>query len=377
MLSIKIYDEHIVQAKSSQKSLSIYSALESRIRSGEWAVGDLLPKEMELAAEYECGRYAISQAVTRLIQEGLVERRKRAGTRVLRTTKAGDRPAIELDAYACVFPSEKHEGIGRMLRGFHEASLETGRRLVMLPTGLDFRRETELLASLAEFDVRGAIACPVTASPQDQLNVQTLLLKSRVPVVLMGAYLPGFSSGAVHLDNFSAGYTMTKYLVDKGLRRIGFLANWSWVEFIRERFAGFEWAMREAGLEVPKESVFLANAMHANLGDPVAEPEAIAAAFLAQRPQVDAVVCADDFLAAGLVRAARRLGLRVPKDLKVTGMDNMAISREDGVPITTLEVPFEAIGRQSFQLLDGIVTGSIQPGADIKVFGTIVARESA
>ncbi|MFZ4779889.1 MAG: GntR family transcriptional regulator [Terrimicrobiaceae bacterium] len=363
---------------SSPKKLSdIRCLLQARILEGKWKAGEKLPTDAELAQELECSVGTLSKALGFLVHDGFMSRRPKAGTIVLKNSASSRPPAVQLDAFAVIYPSEQHEGIARMLRGFHEANLEKGRRLVLLPTGLDFRKEAELLASLAEFDVKGAVACPVTATPQDQLNVQTLLLRSKVPVVLMGAYHPGFAAGAVHLDNFASGYKMTRYLIDKGARKIGFLANWSWVEFVRERLGGYQWAMREAGIEVPSAWTYLANAMHANLGDPLAEPEAIATGFLATRPGVDAVVCADDFLAVGLARAAARIGLRVPKDLKITGMENMEISRTGPVPMTTLDVPFEVIGRRSLELLDCIVSGASRPNDDIKVFGEIVERKSA
>lgn len=359
------------------KTEIVYKALEKDILNGVWAVGSIIPTEIELAKTFGCNRATIAKAITGLMQEGLVERRKRGGTRVLSNVLNSFRQGLELDAFACIYPSEDHEAIRLLLQGFQSASLEKGRRLLMLPTGLDFRRETELLASLTEFDVLGAVACPVTATPSDQLNVQSLLLKSRVPIVLMGAYHPGFAAGNVYLDHFSVGYEMTRYLLSQNIQRIGFLANWSWSEFIRERFNGYSWAMREAGIEVSKKWTCLANQMHPNFEDPVSEPMRIAREYLATQPDVEAVVCADDFLAIGLIDAAREVGLAVPENLKVTGVDDLSTAATAPVPLTTYHVPYEEMGRKSFELLNDIVNRSRPSGENMKCLGHVVVRDSA
>ena len=58
--------------------------LESRIRSGDWKPGDRIPTEQELMAQYGCARMTVGKAVSGLVDAGLVERRKKAGSFVAR-----------------------------------------------------------------------------------------------------------------------------------------------------------------------------------------------------------------------------------------------------------------------------------------------------
>ncbi|HWV34913.1 MAG TPA: histidine utilization repressor [Thermomicrobiales bacterium] len=62
----------------------IVSDIRDRILSGEWAPGHRIPSEMALASEYDCSRMTINKAVTQLARTGYLERRRRAGTFVLR-----------------------------------------------------------------------------------------------------------------------------------------------------------------------------------------------------------------------------------------------------------------------------------------------------
>ena len=62
----------------------IRSDLEQRIRSGDWAPGQRIPTELDLMADYGCSRMTVSKAIAALVQAGLIERRKKAGSYVSR-----------------------------------------------------------------------------------------------------------------------------------------------------------------------------------------------------------------------------------------------------------------------------------------------------
>lgn len=62
----------------------IRGEIEARIRSGEWAPGTRIPFEHELVAEHGCARATVNKALSRLAREGLIERRRRAGSFVAR-----------------------------------------------------------------------------------------------------------------------------------------------------------------------------------------------------------------------------------------------------------------------------------------------------
>lgn len=61
---------------------AVQSEVLSRIRSGQWAPGALIPTETTLAAEFGCARATINRALTSLAESGLLERRRKVGTRV-------------------------------------------------------------------------------------------------------------------------------------------------------------------------------------------------------------------------------------------------------------------------------------------------------
>ena len=61
---------------------AVQSEVLSRIRNGQWPPGTLIPTETTLAAEFGCARATINRALTSLAESGLLERRRKVGTRV-------------------------------------------------------------------------------------------------------------------------------------------------------------------------------------------------------------------------------------------------------------------------------------------------------
>ncbi|KEG43148.1 LacI family transcriptional regulator [Streptomyces griseorubens] len=95
--------------------------------------------------------------------------------------------------------------------------------------------------------------------------------------------------------------------------------------------------------------------------------EAAAETALASGNGVTAVVCDDDQLAAGVYKAARRLGLRVPADLSVTGMDDLALATAIDPELTTVRLDAELFGERGMQALLAVLNGEQPSDTDIPV----------
>ncbi|NRA29003.1 MAG: UTRA domain-containing protein [Parvularculaceae bacterium] len=76
--------------------LFISTDIRTRITTGEWSPGALMPREIELADEYGCARATINRALQTLADEGLIERKRRAGTRILELPKQHARLEIPI-----------------------------------------------------------------------------------------------------------------------------------------------------------------------------------------------------------------------------------------------------------------------------------------
>ncbi|MFE5710397.1 LacI family DNA-binding transcriptional regulator [Streptomyces sp. NPDC056501] len=98
-------------------------------------------------------------------------------------------------------------------------------------------------------------------------------------------------------------------------------------------------------------------------------------ALAAPGPRPTALVCDDDILAAGACKALRRLGLRVPEDVSVTGFDDLALATAVEPELTTVALPAELIGERGMAALLAVLSGEPPRPDDLPV--TLVPRGSS
>ncbi len=366
----------MTRVKNSRKQSIISQQLRKEVLSGE--INDKLPTEKELSERFQCSTGTISKAVALLVHEGLVERKPRDGTRILRNQKSLKAEELDLNAFAFISPSDQHEGLWRMLRGFQQRAQEKNRRIVMLTADIDSRREMELISRLAEFEVQGAIIHPMVPSFQHLVQFSQVLESSHLPIVLAGSTLNGLEAPSVIVDGFHAGYTVTQHLIEQGCKRIGFLSDRAWSVSVRDRSLGYRWALRNAGLKIPPKSFMLNKAIDTNFADRLKFPTTLARKYLdsGALDEVDGVVCAYDIISYGLLEVLTERGIKVPEQFKVAGIDDYD-SRNEELGLTSYRVSFEKLGAQAYELLEDLVTGKPNVDSqDILVSGDLVVRQS-
>ncbi|WP_405932830.1 LacI family DNA-binding transcriptional regulator [Streptomyces sp. NBC_00827] len=188
----------------------------------------------------------------------------------------------------------------------------------------------------------------------------TAIRGDQLPLVMLDSD-PAGSLGAatVNLDIRDGVRQVAEHLLALGHRRFLHLAADipSWTFEVRAH----ELSARLA--EVPGTELRTARA-------PISIEGALEAAETALRtpgPRPTALVCDDDKLAAGAYKAARRLGLHIPDDLSITGLDDLALSRAIDPELTTVRLNAELFGERGMQALLAVLEGKTPPQGDIPV----------
>jgi LacI family transcriptional regulator len=227
----------------------------------------------------------------------------------------------------------------RVLDGAHTAA-EEHEFTVVVSSG--WTEATIRQASMTgQFD--GLMIC----SPDDS---QLGELPADVPVVFLDAD-PALADGprrfCVGLDVAGGMSAAVAHLRELGHRRLGHLRSVHTAHTFRARQAAFEAAA--AGTEVVEVGVAINSGL---------EAARAAARQLLDRPdRPGAVVCDDDVVAAGTYQAAAELGIGIPADLSVVGIDNIAAAELLTPPLTTVDLPGERLGRAGVEALSALLAG--------------------
>ncbi|WP_326794976.1 LacI family transcriptional regulator [Streptomyces sp. NBC_01808] len=261
--------------------------------------------------------------------------RPNAAARTLRT--GGTRTALlVVPALTNEFFAGVHAGAARAA-----AAHDFGVVLYPSPEGIGPARDPFAAAHTA---VDGVIASSMATDAVRNLRGGGL------PLVMLDS--DPADTGAVATVNADVADGMrqvARHLLELGHRRITRLAAAidSWTFAARGR------ALADALAAVPGARLRTEPAELSVAGGLAAAQRALAAPAAEDRPT--ALVCDDDLLAAGALKAARRLGLRVPYDVSVTGFDDLALATAVEPELTTVRLPADTVGAAGMTaLLDAL-----------------------
>lgn len=187
-----------------------------------------------------------------------------------------------------------------------------------------------------------------TASPD------MLALPPRLPVVVSDSRFVG-RHPAVGADQAEGARRATQHLLDLGHRTVYHVAGPADSAPAQLRAESWRTTLAEAGSPVPELAV----------GDWTAASGYDAGRRLAADPDATAVFCANDEMAAGVLRALHEAGRDVPRDVSVVGFDDILLAEYLWPPLTTVVQDFDEIGRRLVgRLLQQVRTGEAEDDAD-------------
>jgi len=250
------------------------------------------------------------------------------------------------DATGIVFPDLSGPYYSSVILGFEESSAAQGQSVLILATH-GRAASGDLVLDLAD-RTDGLVLFGQTVDDE----IVRELDGRGVPVVLLARPTLG-SADSVRAENRSTAHALTSHLIEHGRRSIGFIGDPSDSPDVGERWLGFVDAHRAAGRDAADPVVS---------GFRTADGVNAANGLLSPRHRPDAVVCANDEIAMGVLEAARIAQINVPDDLAVTGWDDIPAARHLAPPLTTVRQPMLDLGRRAAELLrDRISTHRSEP----------------
>ncbi|MFJ1750426.1 LacI family DNA-binding transcriptional regulator [Streptomyces sp. NPDC088116] len=262
-----------------------------------------------------------------------------------------------------VVPALTNEFFARVYTGAAEVAGEHGFGVVLYPSPAGVGPARDPFAS-ARAALDGVIASSMATGALDAIRGAD---GADLPLVMLDSdpAAPG-AAARVNLDVADGMRQVTEHLLGLGHRHLVHLASAiaSWTFDVRAD------ALAGAVRGVPDATV---RTVHAPL-EVGAAREVVERALTAPGPRPTALVCDDDILAAGACKAVRRLGLRVPEDLSVTGFDDLALATAVEPELTTVRLPAERIGERGMSALLAVLDGQRPETGDLPV--RLVVRAS-
>ncbi|MEE6259763.1 LacI family DNA-binding transcriptional regulator [Plantactinospora sonchi] len=208
------------------------------------------------------------------------------------------------------------------------------------------------------------VLCNLTESQRQQLQRQLIPF-----VVIDTDSATSASVPTVGSNNWNGGQLAARHLLELGHRRIAIISGPQDVLCSRARAAGFQFAHDEANIPVDPELVrygsFYVDAGYQH-----------GMALLSRPDRPTAIFAGSDLQAMGVLRAARQLGLDVPRDLSVVGYDNISVAAWLGPALTTVNQPLRHMATTATQMLLDLARGVDLPTSRVDLVTELVVRES-
>ncbi len=350
------------------KHRQVFEALSREILTGRYQPGQRFPSEAALVTRFHASRITVGRAVKELQLRGLVDRFAGSGTFVrglAGTSRKGllfgliipDLGGTEIFEPICQGIANAPDAAGHALLWPHSSGAGVGQE----------EQALQLCEQCIAREVSGVFFAPLEMTARSgEINrkVMARLKKAGIPTVLLDRRPDELGAGGrgdlVSIDNPRAGYLATGHLWNCGARRIGFVAFRGQASSVAGRIAGYRQVLSAHGVA---ERIY-----QVTTGDQFDLP--------GRAEECDGFVCSSDHVAGHLMRVLMAKGVRIPRDVRIVGIDDVSYASLLPVPLTTIHQPCREIGETALQVLLERLARPKMPAREVLLDCELVIRES-
>lgn len=268
--------------------------------------------------------------------------------------------------FGAVFPTLTHGDFARAAHAIQDELLQKGYTLLLACSEYDQDQELQQARKFVERGVDGLILVGRSHHPE----LLRFLERQQVPTIHTFIYDKNAQEICVGTDNRKALYTLTKYLIDLGHTQFATIAqSTNNNDRAQARLDGTRDALAEKGYAIRPQ--------HLLFGEwTITEGRALFRKLMASEPRPTAVICGNPYLTIGAELECLAMSLRIPEDVSIVGYDDIELMAEMPVPLTTVRVQSDDVGRFAVAHLVARLEGG-KADAPFECEAEIVVRKSA
>jgi LacI family transcriptional regulator len=240
-----------------------------------------------------------------------------------------------------IIPDISNQFYPEIVRGCEDVANIYNYNIMLCNADLDADKEMEALRILKEKMIDGVIYM----SNSIEQNIINLINELEMPTVLVETTDTDGIFPSVSIDNVMAGSDAVKYLINKGNKKIAYVGTTTEkINALSKRYAGYKKGLSEMEINLDKEMVYFG-------GVKARDGYAGINTILDKGIAIDAVFCASDEIAMGVINALRDRSINVPEDVDVMGFDDIYSASIFYPKLTTVSQPMYDMGSVSMRML--------------------------
>ena len=264
-----------------------------------------------------------------------------------------------------IIPTMENAIFARGLQAFQEELHKRGYTLLVSSSAYRPEVEKEQIHALV---ARGADGLLLIGYERDP-SIYRYLECQEVPTLVAWAFSRDNPQPSIGFDNCASMRALAQEVLRLGHRRLGVISGITkGNDRATQRLLGIKEAMMRKELD-PETLTIIETAYEIECGADALDQ------LMQATPRPTAVMCGNDVLAAGALRRARELGLEVPRDLSITGFDDIELARIVIPTLTTVHVPHREMGRKAAIALVEMVEKKSE-GMSVELESSLQMRDS-
>jgi len=261
-----------------------------------------------------------------------------------RVLAAAKKIGYKRNFYAKALIEGKTNFIGLILTRFeirHYTGIVSGAESVIDDAGFIFivtsskyskNREKDKINLFTDLNFAGIVIIPVGLSDEEIVDIA----KKSSPLIIFDRKVKGYEEKCIYFDYHGYQKSITQLLINKGHKKILHICGPTRLQVYKEKYNGYISAMNE-------------NQIDENIDYIICKGATNEAGYLAMKQALKtrkftAVVCQNDQLAFGAMLAIKECGLTIPKDISITGFNDVPEAEFTSPSLTTVNFDYTAVG---------------------------------
>lgn len=247
----------------------------------------------------------------------------------------------ETKVIGLILPDITNPFFTKVARGVEDSAAKYGYSTIICDTDDDFEKENNYIRILMENQIDGIIYTSVDENKKENIK---FIIDKKIPCVLLDRNRKDIDLPCVFSNSKNGMYKIIKYLIKIGHSKIAYISGPEGSNIVNERLEGYLKALKEQGIEINNEII-----VH---GDYKIEGGAnCMESLLKKQNDFTAVACANDLMAIGALNFLKEKNIKVPKDISITGFDNIDMTNVTSPSITTVDQFTYELGWKAAELL--------------------------
>ena len=244
-----------------------------------------------------------------------------------------------------IIPTMLNYFFAQVFKGIEKTALENGYKVITCISNQSFNKEVEIIEMLSNGSIDGFL---LSMAKETELNGKHDHFKESIengtPIVMFDRVAQSIECDKVITDDLNSASSTVEFLYKKGHKKIAFVSTISDLHIGRQRFLGYLKGLEKVGL--PFDASLVLNILEKDYKKYVKQVKP----FI-KNTDLDAVMTTGESVAVSTMKAIKKSGKRIPKDVSVIAFSNGILSRHSSPKMTTISQHGEQMGATAAQIL--------------------------